>query len=67
MEEAVPDTTLPIMVPGEEALGAELLGEEEPIEAFRPEVFPPVEGEAFGVRECEGAAVVVAQDARINT
>ncbi|HEX6036155.1 MAG TPA: hypothetical protein VFY83_17075, partial [Anaerolineales bacterium] len=61
------DIILPIMVPGEEALGVELPGGEEPIEAFRPEAFPQVEEEAFGVRECEGVAEAVAQGARINT
>ena len=41
------------MVPGEEAHGAEVPGEEEAIEASPPEVSPEVEGEAFRVRECE--------------
>ena len=54
------------MVPGEEVLGAEVPGEGEAIAAFRPEASPRVE-EDFRVLECEGEAVVVAQDARINT
>lgn len=54
------------MVPGEEVLGAEVHGEEEVIEVFPPEVSPRVEAEAFRVHECEGEAVVVAQDERIN-
>ena len=61
------DTTLPIMVPGEEVHGEEVPGEEEAIEDFPPETSPPVEGEAFRVLECEVEAVVVAQVARINT
>ena len=60
------DNTLPIMVPGEAVLGVEVPGEAE-FEAFLPEASPRVEGEAFQVLECEGEAVVVAQDARINT
>jgi len=55
------------MGPGEEVLGAEVPGEEEAIEAFPPEASPQVEGEAFRVLECEVEAVVVAQDALINT
>jgi len=54
------------MVPGEGARGAEVPGEEEPIEAFHPEASLQVEVEAFRARECEGEAEVVAQDARIN-
>ena len=61
------DIILPIMVLGEEALGAEVPGEEAGIEAFHPETSHRVEGEAFQVLECEVEAVVVAQDARINT
>ena len=61
------DTTLPIMVPGEEVHGAEVPGEEEAFEVFPPETSPQVEGEAFRVLEREGEAVVVAQDAPINT
>ena len=60
------DTTLPIMVPGEEVLGAEVPGEEADIEAFLPEASPRVEAEAFRVHECEGEAAVAAQDALIN-
>ena len=60
------DTILPIQVPGEERLGVEVPGEAEDIEAFRPEASPRVEAEAFGVRECEVEAEVVAQGAPIN-
>ena len=55
------------MVPGEEALGAEVPGEEEVIEGFPPEASHQVEGEVFQALECEVGAVVAAQDARINT
>ncbi len=55
------------MVPGAGVHGAEVPGEEEHIEAFRPEASPRVEVEASQVLECEGAAEAVAQDARINT
>ena len=60
------DTTLPIMVPGEEVPGAAARGEEEAIEASPPEVSPEVEGEALGVRECEAEAEVAARDVRIK-
>ena len=55
------DITLRMQVPGEEVPGEEVPGEA----AF--EAFLRVEGEAFRVLECEGEAVVVAQDAPINT
>ena len=66
-EEGEQDTTLLIMVPGEEARGAAIPGEEEHIEAFHPEASPRVEVEAFRVLECEVEAEAVARDALINT
>ena len=60
------DTIPPITVPGEGIPGAGVPGEAA-LGAFLREVSPRVEVEAFRVLACEGEAVVVAQDARINT
>ena len=49
------------MVPGEEARGAEVPGEEEPIEVFHLEASHRVEVETFRDRACEVEAVAVAQ------
>jgi hypothetical protein len=48
-----------------QVLGGEVPGEED-LEALAPEAFPRIEVEAVPVRECEGEAVVAAQDAPIN-
>ena len=64
------DIILPIQDHGKAVRGKAIPGEEVPGEAgpedFHPAGSPQVEVEAFRVRECEGEAVVVAQDGLIN-